>query len=152
MSISLTKTPQVTQSEIFLKLRLNHDNSGTCGAQWHSNKSQKLLAMNPTSATLLANVECTTTEQYNQVIEDAEAAQLAWRETPAPVRGEIVRQIGNAFREHKEELGLKSRIKKVLVWRRCEKHYPSDHIQKVTGDTEADELVQIGIGQARRHA
>ena len=105
MSISLTKTPQVTQSEIFLKLRLNHDNSGTCGAQWHSNKSQKLLAMNPTSATLLANVECTTTEQYNQVIEDAEAAQLAWRETPAPVRGEIVRQIGNAFREHKEELG-----------------------------------------------
>ena len=27
-----------------------------------------------------------------------------WRDTPAPVRGEFVRRIGNAFREHKAEL------------------------------------------------
>ena len=32
------------------------------------------------------------------------AAFPAWRDTPAPVRGELVRRIGNAFREHQADL------------------------------------------------
>ena len=34
-------------------------------------------------------------------IERAADAFPAWRDTPAPVRGEFVRRIGDAFREHK---------------------------------------------------
>ena len=139
MSISLTKTPQVTQSEIFLKLRLNHDNSGTCGAKWHNNKSQKLLAMNPTSATLLANVECTSNNQYDEVIADAESAQLTWRETPAPVRGEIVRQIGNAFRENKEALGALISLEMGKI--------PSEGLGEVQ---EAIDICDFAVGLSRQ--
>jgi aldehyde dehydrogenase family 7 member A1 len=32
--------------------------------------------------------------------------KLKWAKTPAPVRGEIVRQIGDAFRAKKEALGM----------------------------------------------
>ena len=103
--MSLTKTAQKTSVEVFLKLRLQMDNSGTCGAVWHNNPDHKLPTVNPSEGSLLAHVECTTEEDYHQVLEDAVATAQAWHETPSPVRGEIVRQIGNAFREHKEELG-----------------------------------------------
>ena len=35
----------------------------------------------------------------------AEAAFDQWRDVPAPKRGEVVRQIGDAFRERKKDLG-----------------------------------------------
>jgi aldehyde dehydrogenase (NAD+) len=38
------------------------------------------------------------------VIQAAAAAFPAWRDTPAPVRGELVRRIGDAFREHLDDL------------------------------------------------
>jgi aldehyde dehydrogenase (NAD+) len=44
-------------------------------------------------------------EDYEKVVKKAEAAFKEWRLVPAPVRGEIVRQIGNALREYKEDLG-----------------------------------------------
>ena len=34
-----------------------------------------------------------------------EAEKVKWAKTPAPIRGEIVRQIGDAFRQKKEALG-----------------------------------------------
>ena len=39
------------------------------------------------------------------VVKKAEEAFILWREIPAPERGEIVRQIGLALREAKEDLG-----------------------------------------------
>ncbi len=42
---------------------------------------------------------------YERVVADAEQAFEAWRLKPAPQRGEIVRQIGEEFRKHKDELG-----------------------------------------------
>ncbi|MFM7764762.1 MAG: aldehyde dehydrogenase family protein [Sphingomonadales bacterium] len=43
--------------------------------------------------------------EYEAVMKRAEAAFPAWRAMPAPARGEIVRQIGEAFREQKKNLG-----------------------------------------------
>ena len=43
---------------------------------------------------------------YEQVIESAVAAFEKWRIAPPPQRGEVVRQIGQALREHKSDLGL----------------------------------------------
>lgn len=104
MSISLTKTAQINENELFLKMRLAQENKGTCGASWHDNPEKQLIAMNPTTAGHLGNVHCTSDEQYDQVVDDAAAIFNTWRQTPAPMRGEIVRQIGNAFREHKNTL------------------------------------------------
>ncbi|MFX5777005.1 aldehyde dehydrogenase family protein, partial [Acinetobacter baumannii] len=38
-------------------------------------------------------------------IAGAQQAFLAWREVPAPVRGELVRVLGEVLREHRDELG-----------------------------------------------
>ena len=46
-----------------------------------------------------------TLEDYEKVIAKAQEAFKVWREVPAPKRGEIVRQIGLALREAKEDLG-----------------------------------------------
>ncbi|RMF70682.1 MAG: aldehyde dehydrogenase family protein, partial [Planctomycetota bacterium] len=43
--------------------------------------------------------------EYDRVVERAHAAFLEWRMTPAPRRGEIVRQLGHALREKKADLG-----------------------------------------------
>lgn len=53
----------------------------------------------------LGIVEKASAEDLEHVIETAQAAFLTWREVPAPKRGEIVRQIGEALRRHKEPLG-----------------------------------------------
>jgi len=39
------------------------------------------------------------------VVERAQEAFRAWQTIPAPKRGEVIRQLGNALREHKKDLG-----------------------------------------------
>jgi aldehyde dehydrogenase (NAD+) len=46
-----------------------------------------------------------TPDQYNQVIEKAQAAFVEWRKVPAPKRGEVVRQLAERIRFYKEPLG-----------------------------------------------
>jgi len=42
---------------------------------------------------------------YDAVLEEAQKAFEEWRTWPAPKRGEVVRQIGEALRRHKDSLG-----------------------------------------------
>ncbi len=65
---------------------------------YHSIKS-------PTTGQILGSVQMATPEKYEMVVAAAEEAYQVWREIPAPKRGEIVRQIGDALREFKEPLG-----------------------------------------------
>lgn len=44
-------------------------------------------------------------QDYNQAVDEAAKAWQAWTDLPAPQRGEIVRQIGNALREKKSDIG-----------------------------------------------
>ena len=44
-------------------------------------------------------------DDYERTITRAQEAFEKWRTTPGPVRGETVRQLGNALRELKSELG-----------------------------------------------
>jgi aldehyde dehydrogenase (NAD+) len=41
----------------------------------------------------------------DDAVERATAAFLTWRDTPAPVRGNVVRRLGELLRQHKAELG-----------------------------------------------
>ncbi len=41
----------------------------------------------------------------DDAVERATAAFAAWRDTPAPVRGNVIRRLGELLREHKSELG-----------------------------------------------
>jgi len=63
-----------------------------------------LTVRSPIDGSTLAELPTASTEQVNWVIGNANRAYPEWRDTPAPVRGEFVRRIGNVFRERREEL------------------------------------------------
>src|SRR5690606_40756490 len=54
---------------------------------------------------LIATVTAADSKNYDAVIKQAEKAFQEWRMIPAPKRGVIVRQIGEALRKYKEPLG-----------------------------------------------
>ncbi len=60
---------------------------------------------NPATGETLAHVRLESRAAYEEVVARAEAVQRHWRRLPAPKRGEIVRRIGNAFRERLVDLG-----------------------------------------------
>ncbi len=59
----------------------------------------------PVDGKKIASFTTATPDEYNQAIAAAQEAFLLWRTVPAPKRGEVVRQFGNALREVKAELG-----------------------------------------------
>ncbi|MBL8617626.1 MAG: aldehyde dehydrogenase family protein [Deltaproteobacteria bacterium] len=60
---------------------------------------------NPGTGAPLASVQLAGLAEYEQVVAAAQAAFLRWRVLPAPKRGEIIRELGDALREHKADLG-----------------------------------------------
>jgi aldehyde dehydrogenase (NAD+) len=62
-------------------------------------------SVSPVNGKLIASVESADSYGYEEVVKKAESAFLQWRQWPAPRRGEVVRQIGESLREHKDSLG-----------------------------------------------
>jgi aldehyde dehydrogenase (NAD+) len=87
------------------KLGVNEINKGTStGSNWFS-EGDVISSYSPVDGKLIAKVTTTSREDYDRVIDTAQAAYKEWRKVPAPQRGEIVRQFGNKLRELKEPLG-----------------------------------------------
>lgn len=92
----------------FLKtLGIEEKNKGTSTGQTFIGHpdTESVTSQTPVDGSVIAEVSLTTREEYNQVIETARMAFDTWKMTPAPERGEIVRQIGLALRKYKEPLG-----------------------------------------------
>ena len=91
----------------FLKsLRIASKNSGvSTGNIWLKSKGEKLDSFSPVDGKLIASVKTVDKESYDAVLQKAQEAFLRWRLWPAPKRGDIVRQIGDALRENKPHLG-----------------------------------------------
>lgn len=53
---------------------------------------------------LLGSIQYADDSKYDMIVEGAQEAFLTWRDMPAPHRGEIVRQIGEALRKYKKPL------------------------------------------------
>jgi aldehyde dehydrogenase (NAD+) len=91
---------------ILAKLGIGGMNSGACGAAWIGNPGGgELVSLNPSTGEALARVAMASAGDYEQVAAAAHETFLRWRMHPAPKRGEVIRQMGLALREHKEELG-----------------------------------------------
>jgi aldehyde dehydrogenase (NAD+) len=87
------------------KLGVNEINKGTStGSNWFSEEDM-ISSYSPVDGKLIGKVTTTSREDYDRVIDTAQAAYREWRKVPAPQRGEIVRQFGNKLRELKEPLG-----------------------------------------------
>ncbi|MFN2136623.1 MAG: aldehyde dehydrogenase family protein, partial [Candidatus Promineifilaceae bacterium] len=89
------------------KLGLSAVNEGTCtgpGA-WLKSGGPHFYSLNPTTGEPIAAVVQTTPQAYDEVVTHAQGAFTRWREMPAPRRGLVVRDLGNAVREQIEPLG-----------------------------------------------
>jgi aldehyde dehydrogenase (NAD+) len=98
------KSPRPSAHVILSKLGLEGDNPGVFCGEWLG--SGKLLeSFSPIDGKLLATVRTATTDQYERTIKRARTAFELWRSVPAPKRGEVIRQLGNALRQAKQDLG-----------------------------------------------
>jgi aldehyde dehydrogenase (NAD+) len=90
--------------DILRKLGIDEVNPGGFDGEWLGS-GDKLDSISPIDGKVLASVRQLNESEYDRVVSRAQQAFLKWRTTPAPVRGETVRQLGNALREHKKDLG-----------------------------------------------
>jgi aldehyde dehydrogenase (NAD+) len=98
-----------------------------------------LEPVNPTDGSVLARVQATSQDDYDTIVERAQAAFKIWRTTPAPRRGEAIRLCADALRTHKDALGS-------LVALEMGKSKPE-------GDGEVQEMIDIGefsVGLSRQ--
>lgn len=89
------------------KLNLTSHNSGVCTGPdgWLPGSAEPIISTNPTTGEIIAAISPATAVQTDQVIRVAQAAYHTWRQMPAPRRGLVVRDLGNALRELTEPLG-----------------------------------------------
>jgi aldehyde dehydrogenase (NAD+) len=97
-----------------------------------------LESVNPATGEVIARVGTAGPADYERVIAAARTAFESWRRTPAPVRGDAVRLIGEALREHKEALGSLVALEMGKI--------------KAEGEGEVQEMIDIAdfaVGQSR---
>lgn len=86
--------------EFLKELGIHAHNAGSStGKNWFDNPNQTIESYSPVNGKKIAGISVTTKENYDQIIEKANQAWLVWRTWPAPKRGDIVRQVGEALRE-----------------------------------------------------
>lgn len=90
------------------KLNIGEINPGGCTGpdNWITDPDgERLTSYNPTTGEEIASVVQITNRTYHQLALKAHQAFLYWRKIPAPERGQVVRELGEALREYKEPLG-----------------------------------------------
>ena len=92
--------------KVLSTLGINKTNEGAAtGTEWLTAGGEAIKSYSPADGNLIASVNGVTRETYDAVVSKAEEAFAEWRMWPAPKRGEVVRQIGEALRKYKEPLG-----------------------------------------------
>jgi aldehyde dehydrogenase (NAD+) len=93
--------------DILNRLHINDINDAfSTGNLWASSANAAIKnILSPVDGKKIAAVKMAAADDYNRAVEQAEKAFLTWRQVPSPKRGEIVREIGEALRAKKEDLG-----------------------------------------------
>ncbi len=90
------------------KLQIKEINPGACTGPdgWIDDSNGKeLISYNPTTGEPIAKINQATENTYDTVVQHATKAFETWRTSPAPQRGQVIRDLGDALREFKEPLG-----------------------------------------------
>jgi len=93
------------KASILKKFHLEGELAGAGSGAWRQGRGKILESFSPIDGASLGTIRCADQEDYEQVVTRAVLAFEQWRQVPAPKRGEIVRQIGQALRGQKKELG-----------------------------------------------
>src|SRR4030095_2096152 len=91
-------------TSVLKNLGLTEENPGAFSGEWHGS-GEVHEKISPVDGKSLGKFRTASPEDYEKVIRRAQEAFVKWRTTPGPVRGETVRQLGNALREQKSNLG-----------------------------------------------
>jgi aldehyde dehydrogenase (NAD+) len=94
-----------TWNETLEALGVMPTSRGASVGTWLDTRGPELVSHNPSTGEPLGRVLQATADDYDAVSRAAADAFLTWRMVPAPQRGEIVRQLGEELRTHKEALG-----------------------------------------------
>lgn len=96
----------MTDLSFLEELGISGSNKGAAiGGKWLDTSGRTLSSFSPADGKEIAKVTLASLDDYQTVVKAAKDAFKEWRLVPAPQRGEIVRQIGNALREKKAALG-----------------------------------------------
>jgi aldehyde dehydrogenase (NAD+) len=95
--------------ELLGTLGINELNPGaTTGAAdgWINTCGQPLISRSPIDGQPIAQIAQAADEDYEKIMQAALPAFVRWRQMPAPLRGQVVRAIGDRLREFKEPLAM----------------------------------------------
>jgi L-aminoadipate-semialdehyde dehydrogenase len=96
----------MTRNDILDRLGLSARNSGVYAGEWIDRADADLLpSISPIDGSVIGSVTLATEEDYETTVLAAHEAFLRWRTVPAPLRGAVIRDLGDAIREVSEELG-----------------------------------------------
>ncbi len=112
--------------------------TGAYSGNWLPCEGGVVQSVSPINGKVIGEVSGAGTEQVETVVANAIEAFRQWRRVPAPKRGEIVRQIGLALREHKEQLGALVSLETGKI--------------RAEGEGEVQEMIDIAdfaVGQSR---
>jgi len=114
------------------------EQKGAGTGTWLACTGEILESVSPIDGQTIGKIRCAGSSEYEQVVACATEAFKEWRMVPAPKRGDIVRQIGNALREHKKDLGSLVSLEMGKI--------------QMEGEGEVQEMIDIAdfaVGQSR---
>ena len=102
-----TKSADLTYAKYpFLKnLGIAEVNHGVFNGQFVAGEGEVFTSINPATNEKIAQITTGSVKQLEQCIEAMDRAKPKFASLPVPVRGELVRQLGEALRKHKADLG-----------------------------------------------
>jgi aldehyde dehydrogenase (NAD+) len=127
---------------VFESLGISEDNFGACvGAGNWSNTTDvgQLNSVNPANGKVIANVYQCSEDDYENVLLESQKAFNDWRMVPAPIRGQLVREMGEELRRRKDMLGSLVSLEMGKI--------------KAEGDGEVQEMIDIAdfsVGLSRQ--
>lgn len=106
----------MTRDQIFAALGLTDHTSGAYVGEWLGTKGASLESVSPATGDVIGTIAQATRADYEMAIITAEATFKEWRMVPPPKRGDYVRQIGNALRDKRRELGALVSLEMGKIW------------------------------------
>ena len=128
--------------EILKERLIKKENYGSCigGEGWlETTNLGEFKSINPSNGNEIASVFKCSDQDYEKVVKYSSEAFKEWRKVPAPERGQLIFQMGNKLREHKDALGSLVSLEMGKI--------------KAEGDGEVQEMIDIAdfaVGLSRQ--
>jgi len=87
------------------RLGIEPENSGAWTPRPQPTSGRSVPSTDPATGETIASIRLASVADYEACVAEAQRSFAKWRVVPAPKRGDIVREMGNALREHKDDLG-----------------------------------------------